>query len=297
MPEPRPTVRRRRLAATLVKLREQSGKSPEEAAERIGCHRSTISRIENARLGISLGELRDLLAFYGVEDQAYVEDLVDLARRVRERGWSQRLTTALPSYADYIDYEQTADCVRSYQPLCVAGLFQTPDYARAIFRAGPHVLTRSQADALVDIRLQRQEVLSKESPPRICVIQGEASLRATVGGAVVMRKQLEHLLHMAERPNVELQVVPTSVDAHAGFMGAFVLFGFPTAAFSDVVCVEHRTGTLYLEEPEETEAHALAFDSLRSTALTSNDSLEAIQMLMKHPERPLKHVGNRRNEV
>lgn len=297
MPEPRPTVRRRRLAAILVKLREESGKSPEAAAERIGCHRSTISRIENARLGISLGELRDLLTFYGVDDQAYVEDLVDLGRRVRERGWTQRLAMALPSYADYIDYEQTADYVRSFQPLYIAGLLQTRDYARAIFQASPHMITRSRADELVDIRLQRQEVLSKEAPPRICVIQGEAALRANVGGTAIMRKQLEHILHIAERPNVELQVVPTGIDAHAGLMGAFVLFSFPTAAFSDVVCVEHRTGTLYLEEPEETAAYTLTYDSLRSTALSPNDSLEAIQTIKDHPERPIKHVSSNHNEV
>jgi transcriptional regulator with XRE-family HTH domain len=290
-------VRRRRLAATLVKLREESGKSPEAAAERIGCHRSKISRIENARLGISLGELRDLLTFYGVDDQVYVEDLVDLARRVRERGWSQRLPMALPSYAEYIDYEQTADYVRSHQPLCIAGLLQTPDYARAIFQAGPHMLTRDQADTLVDVRLQRQEVLNRDNPPRICIVQGEAALRASIGGPVVMQKQLEHLLHIAERPNVELQVVPTGIDAHAGLMGAFVLFSFPTTAFSDVVCVEHRTGTLYLEEPNETAAYTLTYDSLRSTALSPDDSLEAIQTIKDHPGRPIKHVNGNHNEV
>ncbi|MER5783688.1 helix-turn-helix transcriptional regulator [Streptomyces mobaraensis] len=274
MPEPRPSVRRRRLAALLVRLREGAGKTPEEAAERIGCHRSKISRIENARLGLSLGELRDLLTFYGVDDQHYVEEVVDLARRGTERGWVQRLGVALPSYADYIDYEQTADYIRSYQPMLIAGLLQTADYARELFRASPVRMPPHRVDELVTVRMQRQKVLSGESVPHVCVIEGEAALRGQVGGRKVMRAQLEHLQLMAE--SVELQVLPLSAGAHAGVMGSFVLFSFPTPAFSDVVCVEHRTGTLYMETPEETDVYRLTFDALRSAALSPSASLDLI---------------------
>ncbi|MEC4017127.1 helix-turn-helix domain-containing protein [Streptomyces sp. H27-D2] len=276
MSESRPTVRQRRLAATLVRLRELAGRTPDEAADRIGCHRTKISRIENARLGISLGELRDLLTFYGVDDEAHAEDLVSLARRKRDAGWAQRVAMALPSYADYIDYEETADYVRSFQPLLIAGLLQTPDYARAVFRGSNAMLSHERVDELVDIRIQRQAVLNKANPPRVCVIEGEAALLAQVGGAKVMRAQLAHLADLAERPNVELQVIPHSMGAHAGLMGAFVLFSFPTSAFSDVICVEHKTGTLYMETPEETDTYTLTFDSLRSAALSPLESLGLI---------------------
>ncbi|MFW6695204.1 helix-turn-helix domain-containing protein [Streptomyces sp. MAR4 CNX-425] len=275
----RPTVRRRRLAAVLLALREEAGKTPEEAAERIGCHRTKISRIENAHLGISLGELRDLLAFYGVEDADYVEQLVGLARRGREPGWLQRLGTALPSYADYVGYEQSANYIRSYEPLLVTGLLQTPDYARALLEGSNAILSRQRMDELVGVRMERQRVLEDDKHPRLCVIEGEAALLTCVGGSKVMRAQLDHLLTLAEHPNVELQVVPHSAGAHAGFMGAFVLFGFPTPAFSDVVCVEHYTGTLYLETPEEIETYTLTFDSLRSTALAPAESRDLITRL------------------
>ncbi|MER6994399.1 helix-turn-helix transcriptional regulator [Streptomyces sp. NPDC000410] len=281
MVEPRPTVRRRRLAATLVKLREEAGKSPEEAAERIGCHRSKISRIENARLGISLGELRDLLTFYEVDDSAFVEDLVNLARRGGERGWTRHLGATLPSYADHIDYEQTADYIRSFQPLLIAGLFQTPDYARELYRANPEMLSSKRVDDLVDMRMQRQQVLEQDNAPRICVIEGEAALRSQVGGSTVMGPQLDNLLKIAGRPNVEIQVLPLGAGAHVGLVGAFVLFGFPTPAFSDVVCVEHVTGTLHMETPEETGRYTLAFDSLRSAALSPVDSLDLIQRVRR----------------
>lgn len=272
----RPTVRRRRLAATLVRLREEAGKKPEEAAQRIGCHRTKISRIENAQLGISLGELRDLLTFYGVEDQAYVDELVALARRGREAGWVQRASLARPSYPDFIGYEETADYIRSFQNALVAGLLQTPEYARAVIQARPSTLGKAEVDALVTARMERQEVLNRPDPPRLCVIEGESALRVQVGGAAIMGAQLARLSEMAERPNIELQILPDRAGAHAGLMGSFVLFSFPTDAFSDVVCVEHRTGTLYMETPEETGEYTLIFDSLRSIALSPADSLDMI---------------------
>ncbi|GAA2306552.1 helix-turn-helix transcriptional regulator [Streptomyces kunmingensis] len=251
----------------------------EEAAERIGCHKTKISRIENARLGISLGELRDLLAFYGVEDSAYVEQLVNLARRGGERGWARHLGATLPSYADHIDYEQTADYIRSFQPLLVAGLLQTPDYARALYRANPEMLTREQVDQYVDTRMQRQEVLVRDEAPRLCVIEGEVALRNSVGGPKVMAPQLDRLLEAAESPNIEIQVLPCNSGAHMGLIGAFVMFGFPTPAFSDVVRVEHVTGTLHMETPGEIRSYTLAFDSLRSLALSPAASRDLIQQV------------------
>ncbi|MFF4225351.1 helix-turn-helix domain-containing protein [Streptomyces abikoensis] len=281
MSEPRPTVRQRRLAKTLAKLREEAGKSPEEAAERIGCHRSKISRVENARLGISLGEVRDLLRFYGVEDQDYAEEVVDLARRRNERGWTRKLGLKIPSYADFIDYEESSDYIRSFEPMIVAGLLQTADYARALLRADPSMLSSERIDELVEVRMRRQELLDSASPPRVCVIQGEAALRAQVGGPAVMAGQLDHLAKVSERPNIEVQVLPFDAGAHAGIMGTFVLFTFPTPAFSDIVCVEHRTGNIYMETPEDIDAYTITFDSLRSAALSPAESLEMINRVKR----------------
>ncbi|WP_328955243.1 helix-turn-helix transcriptional regulator [Kitasatospora purpeofusca] len=276
MSQARPTVRRRRLAAALVRLREGADRSPEEAADRIGCHRSKISRIENARLGISIGELRDLLAFYGVEDQGRVEELIALARRGREPGWVQRASLARPSYSEFIDYEETADYIRSFENMLISGLLQTPDYARAVLQAKPSGLTADKVDALVTARMERQQVLNKPNPPRLCVIEGEAALRVQVGGAKAMARQLDKLAEMADHPFVELKVLPDRAGAHAGLMGSFVMFGFPSTEYSDVVCVEHRTGTLYMETSAEIDEYTLIFDSLRSIALSPADSLDMI---------------------
>ncbi|MBV6700041.1 DUF5753 domain-containing protein [Kitasatospora aureofaciens] len=214
--------------------------------------------------------------FYDVDDPEHVDELVALARRGREPGWVQRARAARPSYSDFIGYEETADCIRSFQNTLVAGLLQTPDYARAVLQARPSALCKEEVDALVTARIARQEVLERADPPRLCVIQGEGALRIQVGGAKVMARQLDRLVELVENPRIELQVLPDRAGAHAGLFEAFVLFSFPTPVFSDVVCVEHRTGTLYMETPEETNEYGLIFDSLRATALSPADSLDMI---------------------
>lgn len=279
MAKPQPTVRRRRLASILTRLREEAGKSPEEAADQIGCSRSKMSRVENAYLGISVGEVRALLTFYGVEDPEYVETLVALARRSREPGWVQNIRADLPSYVDHIDYERTADYVRSFEPMLIGGLFQTGDYARALYRSNPAILSDEKVNQLVDVRMQRQLVLDSAEAPRFWLIEGEAALRGNVGGRAAMAPQLDHLLALAERPNIDLQVLPLSAGAHMGLTGGFVIFGFPNPMFSDVVTVEHRTGALYMETPEETATYTLTFDSLRSTALNPAESLDLVRRI------------------
>ncbi|MFI5745152.1 DUF5753 domain-containing protein [Streptomyces sp. NPDC051644] len=140
--------------------------------------------------------------------------------------------------------------------------------SRAVVSASSSAPGYDEVEALVTARTRRQEVLQRPDPPRMCVIEGEAALRLHVGGAQVMRKQLEHLATMTEHPSVEVQAIPDRAGAHAGPVGSFVLFGFPDPSFSEAVCVEHRTGTLSMETPEETGEYTLIFDSLRSIALS-----------------------------
>ncbi|MFH8386133.1 helix-turn-helix domain-containing protein [Kitasatospora sp. NPDC018058] len=281
MGQPRPSVRRRRVASLLIRHREAADKTPDEAATRIDCYRSKISRMENAWLPISSSELRDLLTFYGVDDPGYVEEVAALNRKGSERGWAQQFDISPPSYVDYIDYEESASHIRSFQPMMVAGLLQTADYARAVYRASPFDIPPERIDELVAVRLQRQKVLDRAEPPQLSVILGEAALRGHVGGLDVLRKQLDHLRQLGNRPNIELQVLPFSAGAHAGIMGSFVLFSFSTTAFSDVACVEHQAGMLYMEKPEETSAFTLTFDSLRSSALSASQSRDLLTRVIR----------------
>ncbi|MFH8556570.1 helix-turn-helix domain-containing protein [Streptomyces celluloflavus] len=277
-----PPVWRRRLAVKLIEFREQAGKSPAEAADRIGCHRTKINRIENARLGISLGELRDLLTFYEVDDPAEVDDMVSLARHKREPGWVRRAALVRPSIADLIHYEETAACIRTFHGTLITGLLQTPDYARAVLSTRPSNLGHEGIEALLEARMKRQEVLERADPPRLYVIESEAALRVHVGGRQTMRKQMDYLETMAGHDCVELRVIPDRAGAHAGLSGSFVLFSFPNPAYPEVASVEHRTGMLFMETQEEASEYAVIFDALQSIALSPEDSLDAISLARKN---------------
>jgi transcriptional regulator with XRE-family HTH domain len=130
-----PTVRRRRLAGELRKLRERSEMTIESAAERLTWSTAKVSRIETARTGITAPDLTAILDLYQVDDNRRVA-LHALARTARKRGWWDAYAESTPSdYATYIELEAETAFMRSYDPLLINGLLQTEDYAREIIRA------------------------------------------------------------------------------------------------------------------------------------------------------------------
>src|SRR5712691_3209408 len=128
-----PSMRRRRLAAELRKLREQTGLSLTDAAKRLGWQTSRLSRIETRQSGIPTPDLRKLLNTYAVEEEEYRKYLADLARRVNEHGWQQQYAGAIGRQrAALIGLEEEARAIRAYEQELVPGLQQTGDYARAV---------------------------------------------------------------------------------------------------------------------------------------------------------------------
>jgi transcriptional regulator with XRE-family HTH domain len=268
-------MRRRRLAAELRKLREQSGLSLTDAAKRLGWQVSRLSRIETRQSGIPTPDLRKLLDAYEVENAEYRKYLADLARRVNERGWWQKYAGVIISeYADLIGLEEEARSIRAYEQELVPGLLQTPDYARAVFRSGWPAATSGQIDRLVEVRMERQEILvrSDPPPPRLHVVLSEGTLRRPVGGREVMREQLEQLMRPRDRANVTIQVLPFDAGVHPAMVGPFTMMAFPDPEDLGVVNVENATGALFLEEPAEIRVFDEIWSTLQASALSADDS-------------------------
>lgn len=271
-----PSLRRRRLAAELRRLRDQSGLSISDMAEKLGWQVSRISRIETRQLGITAPDLRKLLDIYAVEDSAYREELAELARRANERGWWQSYPrNVIPSeYGDLIAVEAEAATIRSYQPEVVPGLLQTPGYARAVIRAGRRADTAAEIDRRVEVRLERQAILARTdpAPPRISVVLNEAVLRRRVGDPGVMREQLQFLMAERDRANLSVQVLPFDTGAHPSMVGPFTLVNFLDPGDLGVVYLEHPTSSLFLETPEEIRAYEEFWDSMQSDAYSLDDT-------------------------
>jgi transcriptional regulator with XRE-family HTH domain len=272
-------MRRRRLSAELRRLRTDARLTVEDAAGRLQWPASKVSRIENRQVGVSPKDLRKLLDLYHVEDRAYRDELLEVGRRATERGWWQSYTGLLPALGNLIGLEAEAATIRTYEPELIPGLLQTPDYARAVIRAGSPGYTKEQTDRGGEIRLERQEVLTRADPPppKISVGLNEGVLARRVGSPEVMRAQLEHLMRDRDRANVVIQVLPFSTGEHPAMVGPFTMLTFLDPADPGVVNVENVLGALALEQPEEIRAYEEVWNTLQARAVSPDDSRAIIK--------------------
>jgi transcriptional regulator with XRE-family HTH domain len=272
-----PTVRRRRLGSELRRLREDHSIKLEEVAERLGVAASTLSRIETGKAPTKSVYLTAMLEMYGVTDPAQRQVLVDMAREGHRKGWWSVYDDVLPTgFGIYVGLEAEAAGLRAFEGEAVQGLFQTPDYARAILREVQVRDTDEQVERLVDLRMKRQEVLDRNPPLDVWMILDEAVVRRTIGGPEVMRGQLARLVEESKKPNVTLQVLPFETGSHAGLRGPFSILEFPERADADVAYVESVAGIIYLEKEREVRTCAEAFDRLRAAALSPGQSSDLI---------------------
>ncbi|MFI8264167.1 helix-turn-helix domain-containing protein [Streptomyces sp. NPDC085665] len=270
-----PTVSRRRLGSELRRLREISGMTTQQVAERLLISQPKISLLENGRRLVKPRDVRDLCGLYGVQDQRRVDHLMQLARESGQQGWWNSYGD-IP-YGAYIGLEAEAAAIRLYEPLVVPGLLQTPAYARAVIAGTiPHVASE-QAAARLQVRLRRQDRLgARGNPLRLWAVLDESALRRVVGSHEVMRKQLDHLTHLSAQPHITMQVLPHDVGAHPGVSGQFSLLEFADAGDVSVVYLERFTSDLYLEKRSDVRLYSDMYAHLQARALSPDNTRHLI---------------------
>ncbi|ASU79617.1 XRE family transcriptional regulator [Actinopolyspora erythraea] len=272
-----PTVRRRRLAAELRRLRAVREVTQQQAAEYLGCTQAKIGRFETAKRSPTVSDVAALLEFYGV-DGAGRQRLLGLARDARARGWWQSYSDILPEwYETYIGLEAEAASIETYEPDAVPGLLQTEEYAHAITRATLIDADEREIQRRAELRLRRQQRIDGDDPLRLWAVIGEAALRRTAGGKRVLREQLEHLLRLSERGNVAIQVMPLDTDAHPAQVGPFVILRYSDHVDPDVVYVETHVGGWYLERENELSNYDAMMDHLRAHAAGFEESSRVLE--------------------
>jgi transcriptional regulator with XRE-family HTH domain len=277
-----PTVRRRRLALELRRLREAARLTCEEVAEHLECSASKISRVETGRVSVSPRDVRDMLEIYGVSGQER-DSLVQLARDSRQKGWWHAYSDTInPQFATYVGLESAASEIRVYEVSLIPSLLQTEDYARAIITSGIMNGTGEEMERSVALRMARQPALTRDDdPPLLWTVLDEAALRRRVGGGELMRAQLEHVLELSSLKNVAMQVIPFGAGAHPAMGRPFVILVFPERVDPDVVYLEDLTSAFYLEDVEEVDRYNVFFNHLRATALSFDESAALITSVLK----------------
>jgi transcriptional regulator with XRE-family HTH domain len=277
-----PTVARVLLGARLRKLREDAQVTRDDAGRAIRGSESKISRLELGRTGFKRRDVSDLLARYGVSDEAERATLLALAEQANTAGWWRDYEDVLPGWFEpYLGLEQAASLIWTYETLFVPGLLQTPDYARAVLQSGAgDDAPGAETGRRTALRMQRQQILHRPDPPHVWAVIDEAALRRPVGGRVVMRAQIRHLMESAQFPHIRLQVLPFSAGGCAGTGVPVTLLRFPEAELADVVYLEQLISATYPARPADLACYRTALTRLAAQAHTPAASVTTLQHVL-----------------
>ena len=283
-----PTVCRMLLGVRLRRLREARGITREAAGYAIRASESKISRMELGRVGFKERDVSDLLDLYGVVDKSDQDDLLEMAREANAPSWWQPYTDVVPGwFHTYLGLEESASLIRTYEVQFVPGLLQTADYARAVFRRGHPDASAREIEQRVELRMRRQERLRDPGTTSLWAVIDEAALRRPIGGPDVMREQIEHLLRLAELPNVAIQVMPLRFGGHPAEGGAFSILRFPEPEIPDVVYVEALTGAQYLERADEVDDYQKVMERLCVDSTAPSAVREVMGELLRELDPPM----------
>lgn len=277
-----PTAVRRELGQRLRALRAGRDLTVAEAADLVGISPSKVTKIELAQLAAGRDDVLKMLDAYGETDPEQQALLLSMAREGNRKEWWEGRRVLHPKFGSYLGLESVASAVQAYDTHLVHGLLQTPDYTRALFRAGRPDLLEHEIDQLVQFRLRRQQVLTRDDPPPLTLwaIMDEAVLRRQVGGRETMHAQLQRLIAASEQPNVTLLVMPDSLGAHPGVDGPMGILQFETGT-RPVVYVESQAGNLYMEKDDDLRRCQQTMNHILAAAPGPDQSLALIRQVAK----------------
>lgn len=274
-----PTVRRMVLGAQLRRLREAAGITRAQAGYHIRGSESKMSRLELGRVGFKTRDVEDLLTLYGVHNPRERGLFMDMVSQSNQPGWWYRYNDLMPSwFTDFVGLEESASRIQTFELQFVPGLLQTEDYTRVVASHGREEWVTEEVERRIALRMRRQRILSRPSPPRLWAFLDEAVLHRPIGGAAVLKAQLAALLDWTSMPHVTLQVLPYERSGHAA-EGAFSMLRFAEAELPDVVYIEHLNGAMYLDKRDELEPYSRAIDRLAVDSETPEQSRAMIDKI------------------
>jgi transcriptional regulator with XRE-family HTH domain len=281
------------LGAQLRRLREARRITRADAACKLSCDDTKISRVERGDSRVKDTDLDALLTFYGVTDRRHRDALLALARRLTQAQWWQDYRDVVPGWLhSYLVLESIAETIRTYEPRFIPGPLQTEDYALALVSK----VHASTAQRRVELRLGRRRTLLRPQPgrpggghgfahPRLWAIIDESALAERIGGPRVMREQLEFLSHATSDLNVQIQILPSGTGGSTGIANSFSLLRLPTEVLPDLVYIEHLTGAQFIDDPHDVDTYRHAIEQLGQVALEPRHTSIELEKAMRRLER------------
>lgn len=271
MSAPTAAEQRLRLRTELRKARTGVGLTQRQVAEKMEWSPSKLLRIESGEVGVSVNDLRPLLATYGITDRRRIETLLDLARGGRKMPFAEYRDVFSKEFLQFLALEASASICRYFNSLQLPRLLQTEEYARAVAAGyGASTLSETQ-ERMLEAQLSRQDLMQAEDGPELHFILDEAILHRQVGGRGVMRSQLNHIGELCQHSKVSIMVIPFTAGAHAGIQGPFTLFEFAAEEMPDSLHLENPRGeSIGTSEPGETGRYLELFWQLEDMSVKEN---------------------------
>ena len=270
------TVAKRRLSRRLLQLRVQSGYTANHVCDMLNWGRGKVGRFEaNQWKRPEMSDIRDLLRIYDV-DEGEKEQLEELAIQARARPWWRDYSDIFEN--EFPGFENDASRIRVFMPLVLPGLLQSQDYAEAFMRIGPR--PPSWRRKVLDTRLRRQEILSRpgDTAPMLTAVITEASLRYQWGSRSDRRDQIEHLIDMGRRPNIDLRIQRFTDGPPPGLMSAINIFDFAEAEPS-IAFTETDFALVEVSDPDQVSRYIQSFEKAVDGALEPSDTAIYLRQL------------------
>ncbi|MEU9555546.1 helix-turn-helix domain-containing protein [Streptomyces fumanus] len=179
---------------------------------------------------------------------------------------------------DLAKLEEEAVELGAYANHYVHGLLQIPEYAKALYAMRRPSYAEDEIERHVGARMARQSVFERVPRPVLTFVQEEVTLRRPIGGRIVLRRQLEHLLALGELRHVEIQVMPTDREDHAGMGGPIRLLTLRDG--KSIAQEEGQTYNRLISDPQEVQPLEMRYGIIRSQALTPRESLAVIEKML-----------------
>jgi hypothetical protein len=188
----------------------------------------------------------------------------------------------LPSwFHSYLDLEESAQFIRSFDVQFVPGLLQTEEYSQAVLQLGSY--PEESTERMVYVRQERQRRF-EAGGFRLAAVIDEGALRRSLGSASVMQGQFRHLLDIADRPGLTIQIAPLRTGASYAAPGSFSILSFSPADLPDIVYVEQLTSALYLDKPSDVERYSSALDLISATSTKPEETRQMIRSMLAEQE-------------
>ncbi|MFJ1912208.1 Scr1 family TA system antitoxin-like transcriptional regulator [Streptomyces sp. NPDC088147] len=262
---------RLRLGRRVRRLRERKGLSIRQLSEQVGGYsHSYLGRVE-------LGDQLPSEALVRLLDEFFDTDgvLVDLLELAHD--------SLIPDYSRvFISKEPSAERIQVFTSSLIPGLLQTEEYARELFRRSLPNESEDGLNERIAIRMRRQRVFDREEPLPYWAMIDEAALRRPTACKRNMVEQLRHLVKMAARPRITIQVLPFAKGMHPMLGGGLTLMTLKEGG--TIALVESFNSGEAVESTKRVVELTESFDLARSMALTDDESLDLIRRYLKEYE-------------